>query len=402
MLELRPILSALWRHKISALLIALQLGLTLAIVSNALVVIDERTERISRPTGLAVEEINSFNFLAIQEDYDRLEAFRLDLDMIRALPGVASATISNAVPLSGSGSASGFYSEPNKETGGTSANYYTVDADFIDAMGMKLVAGRGFSPEEIRQLGPNSSERPTVAVVTQKFADDVLPEGNVLGKAFFLGGEDNPIEIVGIVERNLGPWPNSSLAGRGVFYPAIIDQQWFHYIVRAEPGQRDAVLKLVEEKLAERDPNRVINAGTMEEGKDQYYAGDNTMIKVLTSVVILLTFIVALGIVGLTVFWITQRQKQIGVRRALGATRSAICRYFLLENLVIATTGIVLGVAAAQVFNGFLASTFDQPALPLSTTLVCALILLGVSLGAALAPAMRAANISPATATRSV
>lgn len=402
MLELRPILSALWRHKISALLIALQLGLTLAIVSNALVVIDERTERISRPTGVAVEEINSFNFKAIPEDFDRLEAFRLDLDMIRALPGVASATISNAVPLSGSGSASGFYTEPNQETGATGANHYSVDEHFIDAMGMKLVSGRGFSASEVKELDPNSSERPTVAVVTQKFADELFPEGNAIGKAFFFGGDDHPIEIVGIVERNLGPWPNSSIAGRGVFYPAVVDQQWFHYIVRAEPGQRDAVLKLVEEKLAERDPRRVINSGTVEDEKAQYYAGDNTMIKVLTSVVILLTFIVALGIVGLTVFWITQRQKQIGVRRALGATRSAICRYFLLENLLIACTGIVMGVAAAQVFNSFLASTFDQPALPLSTTLVCALILLSVSLAAALVPAMRAANISPATATRSV
>ncbi|KUJ83388.1 ABC transporter permease [Microbulbifer flavimaris] len=401
MLELRPILSALWRHKVSALLIALQLGLTLAIVSNALVVIDERSERISRPTGLAVEDINSFSFLAIPEDYDKFEAFRLDLDMIRSLPGVASATISNHVPLSGSGSASGFYTEPNKETGGISANYYTVDEHFIDALGMKLTAGRGFSPEEVMQVGATSSERPTVAVVTQKFADEVFPEGNALGKAFFLGGDDHPIEVVGIVERNLGPWPNSSVAGRGVFYPAIMDQ-WFYYIVRAEPGQRDAVLKLVEEKLAERDPNRVINADTMEEQKAQQYASDNTMIKVLASVVILLTFIVALGIVGLTVFWITQRQKQIGVRRALGATRSAISRYFLLENLIIAVTGIALGAAAAQVFNGFLASEFNQPALPPIVTISCALFLLGVSLAAALVPALRAANISPATATRSV
>ncbi|WP_237067197.1 ABC transporter permease [Microbulbifer guangxiensis] len=401
MLELRPILSALWRHKISALLIALQLGLTLAIVSNALVVIDERTERISRPTGVAVEDINTFGYLAIPKDYDKFEAFRLDLDMIRALPGVASATISNHVPLSGSGSSSGFYTEPNMEVGATAANFYTVDEHFIEALGMNLVAGRGFSPEEIMQVGATSSERPTVAVVTQRLADEMFPQGNALGNAIFRGGDDHPIEIVGIVERNLGPWPNSPIAGRGVFYPAIMDQ-WFTYIVRAEPGQRDAVLKLVEEKLAERDPNRVINSDTLEEQKDQYYAGDNTMVKVLTAVVILLTFIVALGVVGLTVFWITQRQKQIGVRRALGATRTAISRYFLLENLIIATTGILLGFAAAQIFNGFLVSEFNQPALPLTVTLACALALLGVSLAAALLPALRAANISPATATRSV
>ncbi|WP_066966654.1 ABC transporter permease [Microbulbifer sp. Q7] len=403
MLELRPILSALWRHKVSALLIALQLGLTLAIVSNALVVINERSERISRDTGVAENEIVTFRFMAIAKDYDMYDAFRQDLDMIRSLPGVASATISNHVPLSGSGSASGFYTEPNKETGGVSANYYTVDEHFVDALGMNLIAGRDFYPEEIMQISPSSSERPNVAVVTQKFADDVFPEsnGNVLGKSFFLGGDDHPIEIVGIVERNLGPWPNSSLAGRGAFYPAISDR-WFNYIVRAEPGQRDQVLKLVEEKLAERDGNRVINSNTLEAEKAQYYAGDNTMIKVLSGVIILLTFIVALGIVGLTVFWITQRQKQIGVRRALGATRTAISRYFLLENLMIAATGIALGIAAAQIFNGVLVREFEQPALPVAITLGCALALLVVSLTATLVPALRAANISPATATRSV
>lgn len=401
MLELRPILSALWRHKISALLIALQLALTLAIVSNASVVIQERTEQINRPTGVADEDIVSVSFLAIPEDYDKHEAFRLDLDMIRSLPGVAAASVSNHVPLSGSGSASGLYSEPNQETGGLSTNYYTVDEHFIEALGMKLVAGRSFFPEEIAEITATSSEMPDVAVVTQKFANDMFEDDNILGKTFYFGGNDHPVKIVGIVERNLGPWPNSHLAGRGVFYPAINDR-WHYYIVRAEPGQRDAVYKLLEEKLAERDSNRVINLRTMEDAKSSYYAGDNTMIKVLSGVVGLLTFIVALGIVGLTVFWITQRQKQIGVRRALGATRSAISRYFLLENLIIASTGIILGIATAQIFNHVLASEFGQPALPLSTTLGCAFILLTVSLVAALVPALRAANISPAMATRSV
>ena len=401
MLELKPILAALWRHKISALLIAVQLALTLAIVSNASVVIQERAEKINRPTGVAENDIVSGSFLAIPDDYDKHEAIRLDLDMIRKLPGVQAAGVVNHVPLSGSGSASGLYAEPNQETGGLSANYYTVDEHFIEALGMKLIAGRSFFPEEIAQLTATSGDMPDVAVVTKKFAEDMFETDKALGKTFYFGGSDHPVKIVGIVERNLGPWPNSSLAGRGVFYPAINDR-WFYYIVHAEPGQRDAVYKLLEEKLTERDSNRVINLRTMEDAKSSYYAGDNTMIKVLTGVVGLLTFIVALGIVGLTVFWITQRQKQIGVRRALGATRTAISRYFLVENLVIAVTGIVLGTATAQIFNQFLASEFGQPALPLSTTLICAFILLAVSLASALVPAMRAANISPAMATRSV
>ncbi|WP_295801555.1 FtsX-like permease family protein [uncultured Microbulbifer sp.] len=401
MLELRPILSALWRHKISALLIALQLGLTLAIVSNAMVVIQERLHNINRPTGVAEQDIVTANFMAIPKDYDMQHAFRLDLDMIRALPGVAAASISNHLPLSGSGSSSGFYTQPNQEVGATGANYFTADEQLIDALGMKLIAGRNFRANEIREMSPSSNWRPDIAIVTQKLADALYPEGDALGKPVYFGGADQPMEIIGIVERNLGSWPNSQVAGRGVFFPAI-QERWHYYIIRAEKGQRDEVMKLVEEKLAERDNQRVITVRTLEDRKSRYYAGDNTMINVLGGVVGLLTFIVALGIVGLTVFWITQRQKQIGVRRALGATRTAISRYFLLENLMIAATGILLGVAAAQIFNQFLASEFGQPALPLSTTVVCAFILLAVSVAAALVPALRAANISPAMATRSV
>ncbi|MCW8125039.1 ABC transporter permease [Microbulbifer halophilus] len=401
MLELRPILSALWRHKISALLIAVQLGLTLAIVGNASVVIQERMERIARPTGVAVTDIVTAKFMPVAKDYDRLRAFRRDLDMIRQLPGVAAATVSR-VPLTGGGSRTGLHTKPNREVGATSSAQFWGDEQLVDALDMKLVAGRDFTASDITETSFSSGWRPSKAIVTQQLAGELFAGGEALGKAVYLGDEDNPIEIVGIVERNLGPWPNAPDAGNAVFYPAIMDTQWFDYVVRAEPGQRDAVAKLLEEKLAEHDPQRVVTVKTLQEQLDRYYAGDNTMIKVLSSVAGLLTFIVALGIVGLTVFWITQRQKQIGVRRALGATRSAISRYFLLENLLIAVTGILIGVAAAQIFNYFLASEFDQPALPLSTTLSCALILLGVSLTATLVPALRAANISPATATRSV
>jgi len=402
MLELRPMLSALWRHKVAALLVALQLSLTLATVGNAAVVIRERTQRMARPSGVAVADIVTARFRPIPSDYDKFEAFRLDLDMIRALPGVVDATVSDQAPLTGGGSYNGFQTAPNQHSGIADANYFTADEHFINALGMRLVAGRTFTAGEIREVGSASGWQPSSAIITQQLAGKLFSGGAALGKFIYLTDDDNPMQIVGIVERNLGSWPNWSSAGNAVFYPMIRDGQWSSYIVRAEPGQRGAVEKLLEQKLAERDPRRVITVKTLEEQRDRYFADDNTMVTVLSGVVGLLTAIVALGIAGLTVFRISQRQKQIGVRRALGASRGAICRYFLLENLVIAVTGLLFGAAAAQLFNHFLASEFNQPALPLGTTLGCTLILLAISLVAALAPALRAANISPASATRSV
>ncbi|MCH9692389.1 MAG: ABC transporter permease [Gammaproteobacteria bacterium] len=401
MLELRPILSALWRHKVSALLIALQLGLTLAVISNAAVIVQERIQQVTRPTGVAVADIVTAHIAPVAKDYDLLQAFRLDLAMIRALPEVVAATVSRA-PLTGSGSSSGVQAEPNREVGATPAAIFMVDEHFIDALGMQLVAGRTFAAEEIGEASETTSWRSNTVIITQQLADKFFANTQALGKAIYFSGEDNPMEVVGIVARNLGPWPNSTRAGNAIFLPILMDTQKHDFIVRAAPGQRDGLVKLLEEKLAERDSERVITVKTLEEQKNRYYAGDNTLITMLSGVVGLLTFIVALGIIGLTVFWVAQRQKQIGVRRALGANRSTICRYFLLENLMIATTGISFGVAAAQIFNHFLVSAFNQPPLPPATVASCALALVLISLVAALIPSLRAANISPATVTRSL
>ncbi|WP_308368496.1 MULTISPECIES: FtsX-like permease family protein [unclassified Microbulbifer] len=405
MLEIRPILSALWRSKIAALLIALQLALTLAIVSNASIIVGERQDKVARPTGMPVEDIITVMFQPMSQNYDIPAAVVADRDLMRSIPGVIEVTHSNHIPLSGSGSSSSYYNKPNQETGGEGANYFQVGPEFLQALGMKLVAGRNFEPSEVQQVGLNDRLDANVVIVTKQFADALYPDGNALGNAIYTNRSSHPIEIIGIVERNLGSWVNWSKAGNAAFFPQmlVIDGTLFmRYLVRTEPGQRDAVFKQLEEKLSQRDPQRVIELKTLEEQKDRQYSRDNTMVKVLIAVMALLTFIIALGIVGLTTFWINQRRKQIGVRRALGATRAAIGRYFLLENGMIAGTGIALGMAASQIANHFIVSNYSQPTLPLPLMLICATILLCVSLAAALLPALRAANISPATATRSI
>ncbi|MDP5209240.1 FtsX-like permease family protein [Microbulbifer sp. 2205BS26-8] len=400
MFEFKPILSTLWHHKVSALLIALQLALTLVIVSNTLLIVTDRIEKMARPTGMDVENILTVNFLAIPQDYDMAGAVRADLDMLRTLPSVVDATPSHQIPLSGSGSANAYHTQPNQKTGGAIANYYRTDLHFIKSLGLALVAGRNFTQTDMQVFAPNEQRQAPVIIVTRQLAETLFPGEDALGKPLYNG--NSPMEIIGIVERHLGAWPDWSSAGNVVFFPALRTTQSMNYLVRTESGERDRVFKLLADKLAERDPERVIKVNTLSNRMARSYAGDNMMVKVLSTVGAMLGFIVALGIVGLTSFWINQRTKQIGVRRALGATRTNISRYFLLENSLIAATGIALGAAAALIANQYLVRDYSQPVLTLLPLAVCALVILLVSLCAALAPALRAANISPATATRSV
>ena len=122
----------------------------------------------------------------------------------------------------------------------------------------------------------------------------------------------------------------------------------------------------------------------------------------LVSVIIALLVVTALGIVGLASFWVQQRTKQIGVRRALGATRAQILRYFQTENFLLASIGIALGMLLAYAINQLLMGRYELPRLPLLYLPVGAVALWLLGQAAVYWPARRAAAIPPALATRSV
>ncbi len=116
----------------------------------------------------------------------------------------------------------------------------------------------------------------------------------------------------------------------------------------------------------------------------------------------LLLLVTASGIVGMTMLRVAQRRKQIGVRRALGARRRDILRYFVTENVLITTTGIAAGIVLAVALNQLLVSLLELPKLPLVYLGGGALALWALGIVAVLGPAWRAASIPPANATRSV
>jgi putative ABC transport system permease protein len=117
---------------------------------------------------------------------------------------------------------------------------------------------------------------------------------------------------------------------------------------------------------------------------------------------VLLLGIAALGIFGLAAFNVSTRTKQIGTRRAVGARKLDILRYFLAENWLITTVGVVAGCVLALVLGYWLSTTFELPRLKLYYLVGGALGLWLVSLAAALRPARRASLVSPAIATRTV
>ncbi|HET7162484.1 MAG TPA: FtsX-like permease family protein, partial [Rhodanobacteraceae bacterium] len=118
--------------------------------------------------------------------------------------------------------------------------------------------------------------------------------------------------------------------------------------------------------------------------------------------IVALLLVTGLGIVGLASFWVAQRRRTIGVRRALGATRADILHYFQTENFLLATIGIVLGMVFAYGINLFLMMHYELPRLPWLYFPIGAIALWLIGQLAVLGPALRAAAVPPVVATRSV
>jgi len=173
-------------------------------------------------------------------------------------------------------------------------------------------------------------------------------------------------------------------------------------MVRTDPGALDAVFNELEPIMLAVNADRIVTIRPIAEYKRRYFDDEIVLVKVLTALAVLLIGVTSLGIIGLTSFSVTQRTREIGTRRALGATRSAVLRYFVIEIWVITGIGLVLGAVLTYALNYALAHLADAPSIgwPLIATGIAFLWVIGLI--SALAPAFRATLVPPVVTTRSV
>jgi putative ABC transport system permease protein len=403
-MELGPIWRALLRNKTGAILIALQVAVTMAIMVNAISIIQERARVMARPSG--VDEPNMFHLASTGylETYNERVTVQEDLALLRELPGVVDAVQSNSVPLSGGGWSMGLAHAPGEDQDSVSVAVYFVDDHGLAAFGLDLVAGENFDPADVGWRQRTSTHWPDKTILTQAMAAALEPDDPMaaLGKTYYIAN-DYAITVTGIVERMQAPWNGWNGVERVMLVPQHTEFGFSHYIVRTEPGRRDELMPQVEKLLAERDKDRLIRSmRTMQETRERSYRGDDSMIKMLTFTIVLLVAVTSLGIVGLASSAVNRRTKQIGVRRALGAPRVAILRHFMTENLVISLVGVTAGAVLAVGLNIWMVEAFSLTRVTWYLIPAAMLLLCLVGQAAVYGPARRAAAVPPAVATRTV
>jgi len=401
--NIRPIASALWRNRTGALLVAFQIAIGLAVLVNAVYVVKQRVEKIGRPTGMDTANMIWVSSAGFAKDFDHDASWRADLAVIRAIPGVKAASLISNIPLSGSGSSSGFEPKPGQDTTeSVPANTYLVDEHAVAALGITLSSGRPFEPQEILPAIETFDSAPQ-AIVTKSFVKGLFPDDpNPVGKTFY-DGLDKPITIVGIIEHMHGAWVGWDKLDNVVLFPRIDNGPGTLYLVRSEPGRRDGVMRDIEAKLGDSNPDRLLRwVRPFDYFINQSYLDDRNMAIFLVSVTSALLAITALGIFGLATFNVSTRIRQIGTRRAVGARRMDIVRHFLVENWMVTTAGVVAGCGGALAIGYWISTKYELPRLDLYYLVGGVLAIWLIGLAAALQPARRASTISPAVASRTV
>src|SRR6516164_517526 len=402
--DIRPTLSALLRNRTGAVLVATQVAIALAVLVNAAYIIVQRIERIHRPTGIDEQNILVIESSGFTNRFHQTAAVEEDLAYLRGVSGVIAATASNSVPLSNGGDNETLVTRPDQPRLGY-INMLEVDEQGLDTLGVKLVAGRNFRHEEVQPPRTKNNIQSFVpaVIVSRALGEHLFPQQNPLGKQVW-DAFKHAATIVGVVDPVMGTFPGSEHPDRVFFVPRLPDEFIVcRYWVRTRPGQLDTVARLVESHLARSNPDRVIDfVRPLTYFKNRSYLGDSSMEIFLLTVTALVIAVTSLGVFALATFNVSTRTKQIGTRRAVGARRGDIVRYFLVENGLITSAGVLVGCTLALAAGYWLSVHYALPRLNLYYLVGGVLVLWGIGQLAAWQPAWRAAAVPPSVATRTV
>lgn len=344
-------------------------------------------------------EIASLDLRLAGYDERRGAVFVSDLvERVRGLPGVRSAAAAMVVPLTGNDIGLGSVRRPDQafEPGrGLFPTWNAVTPEFLDTLGIPLVAGRRFTTAD-------RASAPEVAIVNEALARRLWPEGDALGQRLIQDERGTGVErhIVGIVSN--AKYTFLVEEPKPAVYLPFGQHYWedFSLIVRTNGTPAlGAVRTLIREMDASLP---LVQAATFEQLTAFTLVPYRAAAWVAGGVGVIALSLAAIGLYGMTAFNATRRTREIGVRVALGAVRGEIVRLVVRQSMTLvgigALIGLALAAAAAQMLTSLLLGIrpFDPASFAAGAALLAAF-----ALTAGFIPAWRAALIDPVEALRS-
>jgi putative ABC transport system permease protein len=410
---MRHIVKPLLRHPLMPLLMVLQVALACAIACNALFLLQQKLAPILAPGGVS----DPSHLLVLSQimpkgqpwSAARLRIVQADL---RLVPDVEAVTYADAFPMvSTSYMTAHVFGKEGKQAKVSTAVY--LGNDLLNTLQLHLVAGRNFTGDEesVTYGGDMGFHTDGPVIVTRALADRLFPDGHALGKIIRYSDSAGGVRIVvGVVahlirnrftqdSRDLdytmlfpgmaARWPMSVFAVRVSTSDASRECKRLKAVI-----QRDLGARLLPGSNVECDTFSGLRNGMLEQPRAAVW--------LLSGVTLIVLIVTLTGIAGMTGYWVQQRTRSIGIRRALGAKRRDILRELLTENVIVVGAGVVIGLIAAYGVNLWLMQHYELVRLPWIWLPIGAVLLLALGQLAVLVPARRASRIPPIVATRAV
>lgn len=403
-MEFRPILLSIKHNKAIAMLVIIQVAITLTVLSGSLLMTTSTLKEWNLPSGIPHDNIISAVPQFYDLDVDVRQSVVDDLARIKALPGVINASPTTQLPFGAQG-VQKVYLNATDEAQEYDTNIFTGDANLTDVLGLSLIEGRLFRENEIvTGKRDELNATPPIVMVSEDMAKALFPDGDALGKTIWLDKGASPAEIIGIYSNFMNGEQLNYIGQsyRTVLQPLVTwqNRQVPDYLIRVEPGLAKGMLETIRNELYKTDGRYVNRVEVLSRTQKRMYDGRGSHAITLLVISFILLLITAFGMAGLVSFLVTQRQKQIGTRRALGATKWDVVRYFMLENGILTTIGIVIGLILSIVFAFVLTEDSGVNILDMSYIFATAFFIILINQLAVYFPAKKAANVEPAIVTR--
>lgn len=322
------------------------------------------------------------------------------LERVRAIPGVASAALAAKLPLAGRSSFGDVWVpgiEPPPGRLGFAAYLNRVSADYFRTLRLPLLQGRDFTAAD-------DQGAPRVAIVNETMARRLWPEGDPVGRRFFIGSaaQRTEVQVVGVVAdakyRSLDEeTPNF------YYLPAT---QWYNpqmtLHVRSSEAAAAPVAAAVRQVVRGLDPHLpVATPRPLDRALELFFLPQRVAASVAGLMGMFGLLLAAVGVYGVTAFVVARRTRELGIRMVLGATRNNVIRLVLRRGAVAPAAGIAFGLGAGFVFSRLASQVVPgvTPGDPFAFSVVPACVV-GVALLALLVPAWRVLKRDPLMALR--
>lgn len=388
----------LFSRKVVTSLLLIQLAMTLALLLNSVLLAQQTQQQLNQPTGLDLDNTlvallkpttaSLRVYPALQELLDR------QLNAVQALPGVVTAAYVNQSAILFGGNNGNLYDIEQQElTNIPTVPMYFASADFFSALNSKVLQGE-LPQHSVSLDGPVQPE----VVLTKSVADKLFADQSAIGR------QTNRGRVAAVIEDFYGQRYSSHVMYNSVQIAPLYSVDWgYSIILRTRPEQTEVVRQQLADVLRKVEPNvEIFHIRTLAEQHKDLYRNEYGLAMLLGILSALMLLVTMVSSYSSTHFHALKRQQEIGVKRALGASKNTILLELLSENWLCTAIGAVFGVGVAVLLNQALAQVITIPALSWYLPLATITALLLCVTVATWYPAIIATRVSPATATKTL